>query len=114
MNGSNEPRDPRSASVPIAAQTWARSARCRASFKARAATEVEKAVPLRIPRCSLDSREMGSIPCTANALRDDMILRLPNDAVPSKTRMDGFPMRVPAMYESGERSAREEPIKDRV
>ena len=104
INWSKEPRVPTSASVPIAVQTCARIARWTASFKARDATEAENAVPLRIPRCSFDFKGIGSILYSAKASREDTIWRAPNTDGPLNTRMEGFPTRVPAMYDNGDRS----------
>lgn len=104
MKGSYDPRTPTSASVPIAVQTCAKSAMCTASFNARAATDAEKAVPFNIPKCSFDWSEIGSMLCSASALRDDTTLRAPKAEGPSNTRIEGLPMRVPAIYDKGERS----------
>ena len=80
----------------MAVQTCARRARCTTSFKARAATDAEKAVPLRIPRCSLDCRESVSILCAASAVHEGNVSRAPNAACPANTRMEGFPTSAPA------------------
>src|ERR1700735_3732845 len=85
-------------------QTWARRARWTASLRAREATEAENAVPLRMPRCSLDWRGIGSILWSARAFLEDTIWRAPKTDGPSKTRIEGFPINVPAMYDNGERS----------
>ena len=47
---------------------------------------------------------MGEMLCDASASRDEQILRAPNVAGPSNTRIEGFPIRVPAIYDRGERS----------
>lgn len=88
----------------MAVQTCAKRARCAASLSANDATDAENAVPLRIPRCSLDARGIGSMLCAASALREETISRAPKAAGPSKTRIEGLPTRAPAMYESGDRS----------
>ena len=65
-------------------------ARCTASPKARAATDAEKAVPLRIPRGSLDASRIGSMLCAASASREETIPRVPNVVGPSKTLIEGL------------------------
>jgi len=65
---------------------------------------VENAVPFRIPRCSFEAKGRGSIPWSSSAWRDETTLRQPKVGGPSKTLIDGLPMRVPAIYERGERS----------
>jgi hypothetical protein len=97
MKGSNEPRVPARASVPIAVQTCARSARCTASLRANEATEAENAVPLRMPRCSLDASGIGAMLCLLSAVTEEYISRAPNKLGPSKTRMAGFPLNAPAI-----------------
>lgn len=104
MKGSKERRVPDNASVPIAVQTCAKRANWTASFNANAATEAEKAVPFRIPRCSLEASGNGTIPCACKALFDGTTWRGPKVVGPSKTRIEGFPINVPAIYDSGERS----------
>jgi hypothetical protein len=72
-------------------------AKCTASFKARQATDAENAVPLRIPRCSLEASGIGEMLCASRACREETIWRPEKAAGPSKTLMEGFPIRVPAI-----------------
>ena len=113
MKRSKDARVPASASVPIAVQTSVSKARCTASFKAREATDAENAVPFRIPRCSLDERGSGVMLCDSRAFCDEQISRAPNVAGPSKTRIDGLPVNVPAIYDNGERSKIEKHKRER-
>lgn len=61
-------------------------------------------MPFKIPKCSFEASEMGSMWWAASASREETIRRPRKVEGPSNTRIEGFPMSVPAMYESGDKS----------
>lgn len=89
------------------------NARWTASLRTNDATDAEKAVPFKMPRCSFDPRVSGSMLCWASALLAGRSERVLEAVDRQMVLIEGFPIKVPAIYESGDRSPEAEMLPRR-